>query len=357
MNKTELLKKLLPGFIPLFIFVAADWLWGTKIGIYVAIGSGIIETIIVFIKEKRWDTFIIADTLLLVLLGCISILLDNDIFFKLKPALIEAILCVVLGISAFSKKNLLLLMSKRYLKDVEFNETQIAQFNKSLKIFFYIISVHTLLIAYSAYFLSKEAWVFISGGLFYILFGIYFSVEFIKNKMQQSKYKNEEWFPLVDEEGKVIGKAPRSVCHKNPELLHPVVHLHVFNNKNELFLQKRPLTKDIQPGKWDTAVGGHISLNEDIETALKREANEELGISGFQPVFLAKYIWKSKVESELVFSFLTHFNDAIKFNDDELEDGKFWPISEIKNNIGKEVFTPNFENEFQTIIQEKINAF
>ena len=175
--------------------------------------------------------------------------------------------------------------------------------------------------------------------------------------MQQSKYKNEEWFPLVDEEGKVIGRAPRSVCHKNPELLHPVVHLHVFNNKNELFLQKRPLTKDIQPGKWDTAVGGHISLNEDIETALKREADEELGISGFQPVFLAKYVWKSQVESELVFSFLTHFNDTIKFNDDELEDGKFWPISEIKNNIGKEVFTPNFENEFQTIIQDKIKAF
>lgn len=39
-------------------------------------------------------------------------------------------------------------------------------------------------------------------------------------------------------------------------LLHPVVHLHLFNSRGELYLQKRPEWKDIQPGRWDTAVGG-----------------------------------------------------------------------------------------------------
>lgn len=69
---------------------------------------------------------------------------------------------------------------------------------------------------------------------------------------------NEEMFPIVDEEGNITGAATRKECHSGSKLLHPVVHLHVFNDKGELYLQKRPAWKDIQPNKWDTSVGGHI---------------------------------------------------------------------------------------------------
>ena len=89
----------------------------------------------------------------------------------------------------------------------------------------------------------------------------------------------EEWFPLIDEQGNTIGKAPRRECHNGSKLLHPVVHLHIINNDGELYLQKRSTNKDIQPGKWDTAVGGHIDYGETIEEALAREVREELGIT------------------------------------------------------------------------------
>ena len=59
----------------------------------------------------------------------------------------------------------------------------------------------------------------------------------------------EEMFPLVDEEGNIIGAATRGECHNGSKCLHPVVHLHVFNSRGELYLQKRPHWKDIQPGK------------------------------------------------------------------------------------------------------------
>ena len=107
MNKTQLLKKLLPGFIPLFVFIAADEIWGTKIGLFVAVGVGIIEMVWIAIKEKRFEKFVLFDTILLVVLGAVSILLDNDIFFKLKPGLIELILVAILAISAFSKINII----------------------------------------------------------------------------------------------------------------------------------------------------------------------------------------------------------------------------------------------------------
>lgn len=156
---------------------------------------------------------------------------------------------------------------------------------------------------------------------------------------------NEEMFPLVDEQGNIIGAAKRGECHNGSKLLHPVVHLHVFNSKGELYLQKRPEWKDIQPGKWDTAVGGHIDLGENVEMALKREVREELGITDFQPEAIRSYVFESAREKELVYSYKTVYEGSI-IPSEELADGRFWSIEEIKNNIGKGVFTPNFENEF-----------
>jgi isopentenyldiphosphate isomerase len=161
----------------------------------------------------------------------------------------------------------------------------------------------------------------------------------------------EEWFPVVDEEGNTIGKALRSVCHDGKSmLLHPVVHLHLFNTKGELFLQKRSSKKDIQPGKWDTSVGGHIDPGESVDEALRREAREELGLKDFEPVFRGRYIWESIRERELVNSFSTISDFVPVVNIDEIEEGRYWRIEEIKEALGKEIFTPNFENEILKIL-------
>ena len=163
-----------------------------------------------------------------------------------------------------------------------------------------------------------------------------------------NKDNNEELFPLVDEEGNIIGAATRGECHDGSKKLHPVIHLHVFNSKGELYLQKRPEWKDIQPGKWDTSVGGHVDLGESVEIALKREAQEELGISDFKPETLAHYIFESERERELVFAHKTIYDGVINPSE-ELDGGSFWRIDEIKEHLGKGVFTPNFESELQRI--------
>ena len=106
----------------------------------------------------------------------------------------------------------------------------------------------------------------------------------------------EEWFPLIDEQGNTIGKATRRECHNGSKLLHPVVHLHIINNDGELYLQKRSVNKDIQPSKWDTAVGGHIDYGETVEEALAREVREELGITHFIPIHVLTYIFESDRE-------------------------------------------------------------
>ena len=158
-----------------------------------------------------------------------------------------------------------------------------------------------------------------------------------------------EYFPIVTEEGVVTGKATRTECHSGTFLLHPVVHLHVFNSRGELYLQKRAADKDIQPGKWDTSVGGHVDYGEETEEALRREVREELGIIDFKPVFLRRYKFVSDREAELVHSYYTIYDGDIQPDPVEISEGKFWKISEIEQQLGKNVFTPNFENEFCTI--------
>ena len=158
------------------------------------------------------------------------------------------------------------------------------------------------------------------------------------------KDNSEEMFPLVDEQGNIIGAATRGECHNGSKLLHPVVHLHVFNSKGELYLQRRPEWKDIQPGKWDTAVGGHIDLGECVADALRREVCEELGITDFNPEYVACYVFESDREKELVNSYKTVYDGEIRPSE-ELDGGRFWTVDEIRQNMGKGVFTPNFERE------------
>ena len=163
--------------------------------------------------------------------------------------------------------------------------------------------------------------------------------------MVNMKDNSQELFPIVDEAGQVIGRATRGECHSGSKLLHPVVHLHVFDSQNRLYLQQRPLWKDIQPGKWDTAVGGHVDLGEEIADALRREVREELGIEDFTPEFLLRYVFESERERELIHVFRTTYDGDIRPTA-ELDGGRFWTLEEIREAIGKGVLTPNFESEF-----------
>ncbi len=159
----------------------------------------------------------------------------------------------------------------------------------------------------------------------------------------------EEIFPIVNADGEVIGSATRTECHASTFILHPVVHLHIFNSAGELYLQKRVMTKKIQPGKWDTAVGGHVDYGEQIEMALLRETREELGVVDFTPEFIMKYQFRSSIETELVYIYRCTYDGPFNPDPTEVDEGRFWTMDEIRANIGKGIFTPNFESEIERL--------
>ena len=124
-----------------------------------------------------------------------------------------------------------------------------------------------------------------------------------------------------------------------------------YSSSNKL-LEHSIAIRSAQTVKWDTAVGGHISPGESPEEALKRETEEELGIKKIFFTFNGKYIWESSRERELVYSYRGSSDEKPHINPDEIDDGGFWPLEKIRENLGRGVFTPNFEREFKELIRD-----
>lgn len=160
---------------------------------------------------------------------------------------------------------------------------------------------------------------------------------------------SKEYFPVIMPNGIVIGRASREYCHSGAKPLHPVVHLHVLDRFGRLYLQKRSMKKDIQPGKWDTAVGGHADYGESILEALYREASEELGFREYNPIWLCSYEFESEIEKEMVNVFAAVGSFRLSPDRDEVDEIRGWTRNEITDNLGKSLFTPNFEEEYRRI--------
>ncbi len=156
----------------------------------------------------------------------------------------------------------------------------------------------------------------------------------------------EELLDLVDEHDRVIGGTRRRDVHGNPALIHRVAHVIVLNDRGGIFLQKRCGTKDVQPGKWDTSVGGHVDRGETYFSAARREMAEELGITDAELRFSHKYLHRNSYESEYVATFLAEWTGDIRLDHTEIDEGRFWTASEIASKRNSGLFTPNFLDEF-----------
>lgn len=163
-------------------------------------------------------------------------------------------------------------------------------------------------------------------------------------------FEGQEVFPVIEEDGRVIGRASREYCHNGSHLLHPVVHLHLVDRRTgRIYLQKRSMKKDLLPGKWDTAVGGHIKYGETVSEALIREASEEIGLHNYTPIFLRSYTFVTDRDNEFVFVFASVGTFSPVPDHDEVDEGKWWTVREIERATKTDILTENFVKEFKMI--------
>jgi intracellular septation protein A len=222
MDVRVLVKNFAISLFPLLVFVAADHFFsrafgpqkGLKYALIAAVAVGAFQAIFIYVREKRFDKLILFDTGLITALGAVSFVSGNDLFFKLKPALVELILVILLGMVCFVTPRILLVMMGRYTEGMTITDTHLKMMRRAALGMFFIFLAHTALIVHAAFFLSREAWAFISGGLFYIIAGVYFAVLFvlgrIKRKKLMQQYYGDDLVELKDEKGRSLGLFPKS---------------------------------------------------------------------------------------------------------------------------------------------------
>ncbi|MBC2607711.1 NUDIX hydrolase [Pelagicoccus albus] len=163
----------------------------------------------------------------------------------------------------------------------------------------------------------------------------------------------EDIFDIVDENDQVVGQATRSRAHAE-KLRHRAVHVLIFNDEGEVFLQKRAMSKDSWPGAWDSSCSGHVDQGEDYLTAAHRELDEELGYTATKPLeFLFQLTPCDATGQEFINVYRDTGNGPFRLNHDEIEIGEWKPISKLLEGIG---FTPNRYSSALRLILEKLQA-
>ncbi|MEM2110886.1 MAG: NUDIX domain-containing protein [Candidatus Bathyarchaeia archaeon] len=166
-----------------------------------------------------------------------------------------------------------------------------------------------------------------------------------------------EHFYVVDEDDNVIGKASREECHVSNGLIHRSVYVFVLNDKNELFLQKRSLSKDLYPGYYTGSATGHVDYGEDYENAARRELKEELGVDA--PIKkVCKFKSFSEIEKEISVLFICRHNGPFKINRKEISEGTFMNIEEIKKSLetGEKKFAHGFKVAFKEFLKHNLSV-
>ena len=103
---------------------------------------------------------------------------------------------------------------------------------------------------------------------------------------------------------------------------------------NKLFLQKRSMSKDENPGLWDTSSAGHVDSGESYEESAHRELWEELGIkAGLRPLTKIDACVETYYEHIQVYFCKT--DAVININQEEISEGKYFDFLKLKNNIQK----------------------
>src|SRR6516225_884525 len=140
---------------------------------------------------------------------------------------------------------------------------------------------------------------------------------------------SEEIFDVVNERDEVVGKRPRSEVHRLG-LMHRAVHVLVFNARGEVFLQQRSLSKDRQPGLWDSSASGHLDNGEEYDPCAVRELREEIGLKlSAPPERLFKLGACAETDQEHVWVYRCEAEGPFQLNLEELQCGGWFAPEEV----------------------------
>ena len=165
---------------------------------------------------------------------------------------------------------------------------------------------------------------------------------------------NEEVFDVVNERDEVIGRNTRREVHRLG-LMHRAVHALVFNSRGEVFLQKRSMKKDNNPGVWDSSASGHLDCGEDYDACAIRELREEIGLRLEScPARLFKIAACVGTEQEHVWAYRCEAEGPFTLHPDEIETGGWFAPETVTRWIAEK--PKNFAGAFRLVWKKYFEA-
>jgi hypothetical protein len=169
---------------------------------------------------------------------------------------------------------------------------------------------------------------------------------FIRIRKISKQLSLEDFLPIVNKDGVVIGKVARSVSFIKSGIkeMHPVVRVHFVHNKSVLLFKSELPGSD---GTWDCPINEHLLYGENMDKTISRISFDRFSLRDFKPCFLLKHIVEKELEKQYVLLYYSTKVENVRLKNTLEGTLKFWPAWQIEENLGKGVFSNTFEIEYE----------
>ncbi len=334
-------------FLPLMIFMVLQDFYGDKPAMGVALGINAVLLIYIFVRYRRMVLWFIGSTIIFLIIShSITALQSYFSGYTYVNHIGEFVVLTLFSVSILTRKfieNFILKFSPRNFSMLN-NLSEMFRFMAILTVLIAAYLSISLLFASHLHPLANDI-VFIHG-VFVSLLSFIFVYEIVRVTIVRVRLIKEEWWPVVNEQGKKIGSIHSlTSLREQGKYMHPIIRVFLIE-KNRIFLQKRTEHDNFAPGFWDTSISNHVRLNEKVEQCIVRTAFERYGVTGIKPVFLTHYTYETPVEFVYAYVFVTCGLQSIQPDSKHIESTKWWTIKQIEENLNTGIFSPTFELEF-----------
>lgn len=166
---------------------------------------------------------------------------------------------------------------------------------------------------------------------------------------------HDEFLAVADQQDNIIDYRPRREIHAQA-LRHRAVHILVFNDLEQLLLQKRSMLKDLNKGLWDTSAAGHVDRGESYDDCAPRELQEELNITAaLNPLF--KLAACPELGMEFIQVYSCRHNGPFQFAENEIDELRWQNLEEVDARVRKNdnSLTETFKIIWRHFRQSKTN--
>lgn len=337
-------------FLPTFVFMLVNEFFGVKLAWEASFPVAFLLVFYIYFIYKRvflWHG-VFATVYLIIGLASSIIPKSNFIFQQID----EVLLILFLLFVVFQKDSLSKIAIKTVSHKLPMTNNEVELKRNSISIIF-IVSVYLLSLIGVYLFAGEEA--IREKYLYYLRLAFAFAiityafVQTFRVLFVRHRLAGEDWLPVVDNSGQVIGSVSYQPDSAGGErLMNPVVRLY-FIEDNKLLLQRRSAEDRSEPNLWDASVSRKVRLSASVESTVKEKTEELYGIEPENLLFLTNYIYYGEFCDNYIYLFVTCRTEGIDPNPDKLYASKWWTLRQIEENLGGGVFSERFETEFQIL--------